>query len=109
MQRIILDKATESEQPAGVRRDGKFCDGMYFPRTKLTDTEAQVIAYFEKVHLKARKVKYSMEKAKDYWFVKLCEDSSPSIAAIKASLLKLMKTLRKHLHETGEESEIFMK
>ena len=54
-------------------------------------------------------MKYSMEKSHDYWFVKLCEDSSLSVAAIKDSLLKLMKKLRKHLHEAGEESDVFMK
>lgn len=82
---------------------------MYFPRTTLTHTHAKVTAYFESVGLKARKIKNTMENEKDYWFVKLCEDASPSVKVIKLKVLKLMRKLRNDLHEVGEDRKVFMK
>jgi hypothetical protein len=60
-----------------------FCDGMYFPRTELTDTIEDVKHLFEDnaVGLVARTVKPSMDEK--YWFVKLCEDSAPELHIVK--------------------------
>jgi hypothetical protein len=55
--------------------DDVFCDGMYFPRTKLTDTIGKVKEVFEEFDLVAKCVKNSANN--DYWFVKLCENSTP--------------------------------
>ena len=46
---IIIEQLTEAERLNGNISSGKFCDGFYFPRTKLTDTQANVNAYFEAV------------------------------------------------------------
>jgi hypothetical protein len=75
--------------------DSIFCDGMYFPRTVLTDTIQKVIHLFEEVDLVIKSVKNSTNS--EYWFVKLCEDSTPEWHEMKARLLKLMKTLRSNL------------
>lgn len=75
--------------------DDIFCDGMYFPRTRLTDTVSKVKELFEEVELVAKAVKNSAKA--EYWFVKLCEDSTPVWREMKARLLKLMRKLRNEL------------
>lgn len=74
---ITIEQLSEIEQLAGRLPSGKFNDGFYFPKTKLTDTQAKVNAYFEAVQLKAKKVGRTYEKeAADVsnWFIKLDED-----------------------------------
>jgi len=44
------------------------------------------------VNLVIKTVKESMQP--DYWFIKLCEDSSPSLHKIKEKLLVFMRRLR---------------
>jgi hypothetical protein len=75
--------------------DDIFCDGMYFPRTILTNTIEKVKSLFEEFELVAKVVKNSANP--DYWFVKLCEDSTPAWTEMKSRLLKLMRELRKKL------------
>jgi hypothetical protein len=67
---------------------------MYFPRTVLTDTVGKVMQLFEEVDLVAKCVKNSAND--QYWFVKLCEDSTPTEwGEMKLRLLALMRNLRK--------------
>jgi hypothetical protein len=54
-----------------------------------------VIHLFEEVDLVVKSVKNSANS--EYWFVKLCEDSTPEWHEMKLRLLKLMKTLRSNL------------
>ena len=79
--------------------DPPFCDGLLFPRTKLTATIEQTRHIFEDddVNLIAKTVKPS--KRDDYWFIKLCEDSSLSLTEIKQRLLILMRRLRRELQQ----------
>ena len=72
--------------------DDVFCDGLYFPKTTLTNTVAKVRELFEEVDLVAKTVKNSAKP--DYWFVKLCENSTPVWSQMKIRLLKLMRNLR---------------
>lgn len=77
--------------------DELFCDGILFPKSKLTSTISEVKSRFEDVEvcLEAKTVKPSMQEG--YWFVKLNEDSTMSIAEVKRKLLVLMRKLRKEL------------
>lgn len=84
--------------------DEPFCDGILFPRSKLTFNISEVKSRFEDVDvcLDAKTVKPSMQEG--YWFVKLNEDSTISIAEVKGKLLILMRKLRKELG-----SEVYLK
>jgi hypothetical protein len=42
---IIIEQLSEAERLAGLLPTGKFNDGFYFPKTKLTSTQAEVDAY----------------------------------------------------------------
>jgi hypothetical protein len=46
---IIIEQLSEAEQLTDHLVSGKFNDGFYFPKTKLTDTQAKVNVYFEAV------------------------------------------------------------
>ena len=58
---------------------------MYFPRTTITGTVGEVKELYEEVELVAKAVKNSANTG--YWFVKLCEDSTPTWALMKLRLL----------------------
>lgn len=93
----LFNDFQEEEQLNIAAIDDVFCDGMYFPRTKLTDTIAKVKELFEEVELVAKRVKDSANDK--YWFVKLCEDSTPTWSVMKMRLLRLMQNLRHKLKE----------
>ena len=58
---------------------------MLFPKTRFSDTIAQVKHLFEANALVVKTVKPSMRKG--YWFIKLCENSSPSLSRVKTQVL----------------------
>jgi len=61
--------------------DEFFCDGMLFPITEHSKTIANVKHLFEAEGIVIKTVKPSMRAG--YWFIKLCENSSPSLSTVK--------------------------
>jgi len=45
---------------------------------------------------------------KGYWFVKLCENSSPSLSRVKTQVLKVMKKLRGILKANNLDDNVFL-
>lgn len=86
--------------------DELFCDGMLFPKTIISDTIAKVKHIFEEHSLVVRVVKPSMKK--EYWFVKLCENSSPSLVQVKARVLTVMSDLRNQLIKLNVSSNVHL-
>jgi hypothetical protein len=107
----ILPRLTETESLQGLFPSGYFCDGLYFPRTKLTNNQQAVDRYFQSVNLKTKKIGRTYQKYvtdATHWFVKLDEDIVISIGDIKSRLLELMKQLRKDLSQAGEDANAFI-